>query len=80
MFVVALQTIVSNELHVIHMLSPHGHSGNGRVGYCRTSDTIFEMETSAIYGLGKLLGHYFLSLNAIIANRVSKEFSKDAAT
>lgn len=40
----------------------------------------FEMETSAIYGLGKLLGHHCLSLNAIIANRVSKEFSKDAAT
>ena len=37
----------------------------------------FEMETSAIYGLGKLLGHSCLSLNAIIANRVKKEFSKD---
>jgi uridine phosphorylase len=39
----------------------------------------FEMETSAIYSLGKLLGHQCLSLNAIIANRVTKEFSKDAA-
>lgn len=37
----------------------------------------FEMETSAIYGLGKLLGHQCLSLNAVIANRVLKEFSKD---
>ena len=37
----------------------------------------FEMETSAIYGLGKLLGHNCLALNAIIANRVSKQFSKD---
>jgi uridine phosphorylase len=37
----------------------------------------FEMETSAIYGLGKLLGHRCLSLNAVIANRVRKEFSKD---
>ena len=37
----------------------------------------FEMETSAIYGLGKLLGHQCLSLNAIVANRVVKEFSKD---
>ena len=37
----------------------------------------FEMETSAIYGLGKLLGHYCLSLNAVVANRVSKEFSRD---
>ncbi|MDE3237267.1 MAG: nucleoside phosphorylase [Bacteroidota bacterium] len=37
----------------------------------------FEMETSAIYGLGKLLGHHCLSVNVIVANRVRKEFSKD---
>lgn len=42
--------------------------------------TNFEMETSAIYGLGKLLGHHCLAVNAIVANRVKKEFSKDAAT
>jgi uridine phosphorylase len=40
----------------------------------------FEMETSAIYGLGNLLGHHCLSLNAVVADRVNKEFSKDAAT
>ena len=40
--------------------------------------TNFEMETSAIYGLGRLLGHHCLSLNAIIANRITKEFTKDA--
>jgi uridine phosphorylase len=40
--------------------------------------TNFEMETSAIYGLGKLLGHQCLSLNTIIANRITKEFSKDS--
>lgn len=39
--------------------------------------TNFEMETSAIYGLGKLLGHNCLAINAIVANRVQKEFSKD---
>ncbi len=39
--------------------------------------TNFEMETAAIYGLGKLLGHQCISLNAIVANRVAKEFSKD---
>lgn len=38
----------------------------------------FEMETSAIYGLGKILGHHCLSLNAVIANRVSKQFSHNA--
>ena len=37
----------------------------------------FEMETSAIYGLGRLLGHHCLSLNAVVANRVSKTFSSD---
>lgn len=39
--------------------------------------TNFEMETSVIYGLSKLLGHKALSLNAIIANRVTGNFSKD---
>ena len=37
----------------------------------------FEMETSAIYGLSKLLGHEALSLNAIIANRTNGTFSKN---
>jgi uridine phosphorylase len=41
--------------------------------------TNFEMETSAIYGLGSILGHHCLSLSAIVANRISKEFSKDGA-
>jgi len=40
--------------------------------------TNFEMETSAIYGLGKLLGHHCISLSAIVANRIQKEFSKDS--
>ncbi|WP_033958302.1 nucleoside phosphorylase [Psychroserpens jangbogonensis] len=39
--------------------------------------TNFEMETSVIYGLSKLLGHEALSLNAIIANRPNGNFSKD---
>lgn len=39
--------------------------------------TNFEMETAGIYGLGKLLGHHCLSLNAIVANRISQTFSKD---
>ena len=37
----------------------------------------FEMETSAIYGMGKVLGHHCLSLSAVVANRILKEFSKD---
>lgn len=39
--------------------------------------TNFEMETSALYGLSALLGHNALTICAIIANRVSKQFSKD---
>ena len=39
--------------------------------------TNFEMETSALYYLGKSLGHNTLTLCAIIANRLTKEYSKD---
>ncbi len=38
----------------------------------------FEMETSAIYGLGKLLGHHCLSLNTVVGNRITKQFSTNA--
>ena len=39
--------------------------------------TNLEMETSAIYGLSKLLGHRAVSMNCIIANRANLTFSKD---
>lgn len=39
--------------------------------------TNLEMETSAIYGLAKLLGHNAASMNAIIANRANGTFSED---
>lgn len=39
--------------------------------------TNLEMETSAIYGLAKLLGHNACSMNAIIANRANGTFSED---
>lgn len=42
-----------------------------------TRMTNLEMETAAIYGLSKLLGHECLSLNAIIANRATGDFSKN---
>lgn len=41
--------------------------------------TNLEMETSAIFGLSKMLGHKALSLNAIIANRATGNFTKDGA-
>lgn len=37
----------------------------------------FEMETSAIYGLGKCMGHRCISFSSIIANRITKEFSSN---
>ena len=39
--------------------------------------TNYEMESSAIYGLSKLLGHNALTVCNIIANRKRKEYSKD---
>ena len=39
--------------------------------------TNLEMETSAIYGLSKLLGHKACSINAIIANRADGTFSEN---
>lgn len=39
--------------------------------------TNFEMETAGIYGLARLLGHEALSINCIIANRATGEFSAD---
>lgn len=39
--------------------------------------TNFEMETAGIYGMSALLGHRALSLNAIIANRATGEFTMD---
>nr|WP_299382357.1 nucleoside phosphorylase [Allomuricauda sp.] len=40
--------------------------------------TNLEMETAGIYGLAKLHGHRAISLNAILANRATGEFSKSA--
>jgi uridine phosphorylase len=39
--------------------------------------TNFEMETSAIYGLARLLGHQPVTICVIIANRIRKEFTSD---
>ena len=39
--------------------------------------TNLEMETAGIYGLAQLLGHRALSMNAIVANRITGEFSSD---
>ncbi len=38
--------------------------------------TNFEMETGAMYGLARMLGHQCCSVNVIVANRIRQEFSK----
>lgn len=57
--------------HLIDRLTDFSY---GRYRICN-----FEMETSAIYGLGRLLGHQCLSLNVVVANRINKTFTKDGA-
>ncbi|NNC83533.1 MAG: nucleoside phosphorylase [Flavobacteriales bacterium] len=37
----------------------------------------FEMETSALYGLSRALGHQACTVCAVIANRLRKEYSRD---
>ena len=39
--------------------------------------TNFEMETSGIYGLANTFGHEAISINAIVANRISHQYSKN---
>jgi len=39
--------------------------------------TNFEMETSALYGLGKALGHNCVTACVIIANRIIRQFTKN---
>ena len=59
----------------LNIQDPQLNSKMDAFNYNGTRMTNLEMETSAIYGLGKLLGHNCLSLNAIIANRAVGEFS-----
>lgn len=39
--------------------------------------TNLEMETAGIYGMAQILGHDAISLNAILANRATKEFAEN---
>lgn len=62
----------------LNIQDPNLNSKMDAFNYNGTRMTNLEMETSAIYGLGKLLGHNCLSLNAIIANRAVGEFSTNS--
>ncbi len=48
-----------------------------RINYKNSKVVNFEMETSALYGLAKLSGHKALTLCTVVANRATKEFTKD---
>ncbi len=55
---------------------------NSKLTSFRSEDlriTNLEMETSAIYGLSKLLGHRAVSMNCILANRITGVFSQNPA-
>ena len=61
-------------------LTPEDDQLNEKLAsYCFESHRVtnMEMETAAIYGLSRLLGHQALSMNAIIANRPAGTFSAD---
>lgn len=61
----------------LNIQDPKLNSKMDAFNYNGTKMTNLEMETGAIYGLGKLLGHQCLSINAIIANRANGTFSED---
>ncbi|MBN4072131.1 nucleoside phosphorylase [Flavobacteriales bacterium AH-315-E23] len=52
----------------------------GSFSYENHRITNYEMETSALYGLGKMLGHNTCTVCAIIANRIVQKYSKDYQT
>ncbi|WP_224998250.1 nucleoside phosphorylase [Cesiribacter sp. SM1] len=56
--------------NMVEALSRFRFEGDNRL-------TNFEMETAGYYAMGKILGHEVLSVNAILANRISNEFSQN---
>ncbi len=57
------------------------HKMNDRISDFKYKDHIItnlEMETSGIYGMSKLFGHNAISMNLVLANRASGEFSENA--
>ncbi|MGC6470089.1 MAG: nucleoside phosphorylase [Flavobacteriales bacterium] len=61
------QPFAISDLH--HQLQSFEHKG--------IQITNFEMETSALYGLGKIMGHKCLTICTILANRATNRTSKD---
>ncbi len=61
----------------LELSNPELNSSLEGFEYNNQKITNFEMETSALYGLGKLLGHKTATVCAIIANRYSRTYSED---
>ena len=59
------------------VIDPDLNSKISDFNYNNNKITNFEMESSAIYGLSKLLGHRAVTVCNIIANRIRKEYSQD---
>ncbi|MFV0247712.1 MAG: nucleoside phosphorylase [Tenacibaculum sp.] len=57
------------------LADPNMNKKMNSFAFNRNKITNLEMETSAIYGLSKLMGHNAISINAIIANRANGTFS-----
>ena len=61
-------------------LEPSVENGNERLADCRFPNgriLNLEMETSALYGLGKMLGHHTITVCLVIANRSNGSFLSD---
>ncbi|MEN0004713.1 MAG: nucleoside phosphorylase [Bacteroidota bacterium] len=61
------------------LLTPDKLSQLDQFQYRGLHITNFEMETAAIYGLSRLLGHQAISFSTILANRLEETFSADPA-
>ena len=53
------------------------HSCIEKINYKKSKITNLEMETSALYFLGKSLGHNTLTICAVLGNRLTQNYSKD---
>lgn len=80
--------IIGNTLTAVGFYGPQGRSNrivkSNFLEYLEALDlkgigniSNIEMETSGIYGLSQLFGYKALSINAILANRITGEFSKN---
>lgn len=65
-----------NRILRLSLKHPHLMDTLSEFSWKKKCITNLEMETAGIYSLAKLMGHNAISLNAMIANRSTKQFSK----